>query len=36
MTWDRHTVAIVGRGTMLDARVTGELLAEARKSGAPS
>ena len=32
--WDRHTVVIVDEAAMLDARVTGELLSEARKSGA--
>jgi len=33
-SWDRHTVVIVDEAAMLDARVTGELLTEARKSGA--
>ena len=32
--WDRHTVVIVDEAAMLDTRVTGELLTEARKSGA--
>jgi Ti-type conjugative transfer relaxase TraA len=32
--WDRKTVVIVDEAAMLDARITGELLAEARKSGA--
>ena len=32
--WDRKTVVIVDEAAMLDARVTGELLAEARKAGA--
>ncbi len=31
--WDRRTVVIVDEAAMLDARITGELLAEARKSG---
>ena len=33
-TWDRKTVVIVDEVAMLDARITGELLTEARKSGA--
>jgi Ti-type conjugative transfer relaxase TraA len=32
--WDRHTVVIVDEAAMLDARITGELLAVARSSGA--
>jgi Ti-type conjugative transfer relaxase TraA len=32
--WDRHTVVVVDEAAMLDTRVTGELLSEARKSGA--
>jgi Ti-type conjugative transfer relaxase TraA len=32
--WDRKTVVIVDEAAMLDARITGELLAEARKAGA--
>ena len=32
--WDRHTVIVVDEAAMLDTRVTGELLTEARKSGA--
>jgi Ti-type conjugative transfer relaxase TraA len=32
--WDRHTVVIVDEAAMLDARVTGALLTEARKAGA--
>ena len=31
--WDRRTVVIVDEAAMLDARVTGELLTEARKAG---
>jgi Ti-type conjugative transfer relaxase TraA len=33
-SWDRHTVVIVDEAAMLDARVTGALLTEARKAGA--
>jgi len=32
--WDRRTVIIVDEAAMLDSRVTGELLGEARRSGA--
>jgi Ti-type conjugative transfer relaxase TraA len=32
--WDRRTVVVVDEAAMLDSRVTGELLAEARRSGA--
>jgi Ti-type conjugative transfer relaxase TraA len=32
--WDRKTVVIVDEAAMLDARITGELLAESRKAGA--
>ena len=32
--WDKHTVLIVDEAAMLDTRITGELLAEARVSGA--
>ena len=32
--WDRRTVVIVDEAAMLDSRVTGELLGEARRSGA--
>ena len=32
--WDRHTVVIVDEAAMLDARITGELLAATRTSGA--
>jgi Ti-type conjugative transfer relaxase TraA len=32
--WDRKTVVIVDEAAMLDARITGELMTEARKSGA--
>ena len=32
--WDRRTVVIVDEAAMLDSRVTGELLAEAKRSGA--
>ncbi len=32
--WDKHTVLVVDEGAMLDSRVTGELLAEARQAGA--
>lgn len=32
--WDRKTVIILDEAAMLDARITGELLAEARTSGA--
>ena len=33
-SWDRRTVVIVDEAAMLDSRVTGELLGEARRSGA--
>jgi Ti-type conjugative transfer relaxase TraA len=33
-SWDRRTVVIVDEAAMLDSRVTGELLAEARQAGA--
>jgi Ti-type conjugative transfer relaxase TraA len=33
-SWDRRTVVIVDEAAMLDSRVTGELLVEARQSGA--
>ena len=33
-SWDRRTVVVVDEATMLDSRVTGELLAEAKQSGA--
>lgn len=33
-SWDRKTVGIVDEAAMLDARITGELLAKARKAGA--
>ena len=33
-TWDKRTVVIVDEAAMLDSRVTGELLAEAKRSGA--
>ena len=33
-SWDRRTVVVVDEAAMLDSRVTGELLAEARASGA--
>ena len=32
--WDRRTVVVVDEAAMLDSRVTGELLAEARQAGA--
>jgi len=32
--WDRRTVLVVDEAAMLDSRVTGELLAEARQAGA--
>ena len=32
--WDRRTVLVVDEAAMLDSRVTGELLAEARRAGA--
>jgi hypothetical protein len=32
--WDRRTVVVVDEAAMLDSRVTGELLAEARRAGA--
>jgi len=32
--WDRRTVVIVDEAAMLDSRVTGELLAQARRAGA--
>jgi ATP-dependent exoDNAse (exonuclease V) alpha subunit len=34
LSWDRHTVLIVDEAAMLDTRIAGELLAEARVSGA--
>ena len=34
MAWDRRTVLVVDEAAMLDSRVTGELLAEARRAGA--
>ena len=33
-TWDKHTVVVVDEAAMLDSRVTGELMAEAKRSGA--
>ncbi len=33
-SWDRRTVVVVDEAAMLDSRVTGELLAEARRAGA--
>lgn len=33
-TWDKRTVVIVDEAAMLDSRVTGELMAEAKRSGA--
>ena len=33
-SWDRRTVVVVDEAAMLDSRVTGELLAEARRTGA--
>ena len=33
-SWDRNTVVIVDEAAMLDSRVTGELLTEARRAGA--
>jgi hypothetical protein len=33
-SWDRRTVVVVDEAAMLDSRVTGELLAEARQAGA--
>ena len=33
-SWDARTLVVVDEAAMLDARVTGELLAEARRSGA--
>ena len=33
-SWDRRTVVIVDEAAMLDSRVTGEVLAEARRAGA--
>ena len=33
-TWDRRTVVVVDEAAMLDSRVTGELLAEAKRAGA--
>jgi Ti-type conjugative transfer relaxase TraA len=33
-SWDRRTVLVVDEAAMLDSRVTGELLAEAKRSGA--
>ena len=32
--WDSHTLVVVDEAAMLDSRVTGELLAEAKRSGA--
>ena len=32
--WHRRTVVIIDEAAMLDSRVTGEVLAEARRSGA--
>ncbi|PZX14310.1 AAA domain-containing protein [Palleronia aestuarii] len=34
VSWDARTLVVVDEAAMLDARVTGELLAEARRSGA--
>ncbi len=34
VSWDRRTVLVVDEAAMLDSRVTGELLAEARRAGA--
>jgi Ti-type conjugative transfer relaxase TraA len=34
LSWDKRTVLVVDEAAMLDSRVTGELLAEARASGA--
>ena len=33
-TWDARTLVVVDEAAMLDSRITGELLAEARRSGA--
>ena len=33
-SWDRQTVVVVDEAAMLDSRVTGELMAEARQAGA--
>ena len=33
-SWDRRTVVVVDEAVMLDSRVTGEVLAEARRAGA--
>ena len=33
-SWDRRTVVVVDEAAMLDSRVTGEVLAEARRAGA--
>jgi len=33
-SWDRRTVVVVDEAAMLDSRVTGELLSEARRAGA--
>ena len=34
MAWDRRTVVVVDEAAMLDSRVTGEVLAEAKRAGA--
>ena len=34
MSWDRRTVVVVDEAAMLDSRVTGEVLAEAKRAGA--